>query len=619
MIEWNDVLAQRLHAPLRAWFAEQSLWTERNVEPVWQETRKEFEGELTLVLFGPAKAAGVKPELLATMLESFWPSLTLENGSPLIRTVRLAGGFLNLGLSYAYWRQRWSMGYSLSTDLVHVHADQANLPKRSKIVLEYSSPNTNKPLHLGHVRNNLLGDSMYRILKSLGHEVVRVQVINDRGIHICKSMLAWQKFGEGVQPKDVKTKGDHFVGHYYVLYEKAFQAQVEEAIKAGATREEAEATAPILQEARTMLQQWELGDEAVVNLWKMMNSWVYEGFDTTYDRLGIGFDRNYYESQTYVLGKNLVEQGLAQGVFRKDEKGAVWADLQDIGLDSKILLRSDGTSVYITQDLGTADQRQKDWGFDRMIYTVADEQNYHFKVLFAILDKLGFAWASRCHHLSYGMVDLPSGRMKSREGKVVDADDLMDEVQSLAEAKMGESEKLQALALEERQELALQIGLAALKFYILKVDPSKRMTFNPEDSIDMQGHTGPFVQYAHARIASMLARVVDLEPAEPSHPGLEPWSLDLHRDWLPAELELVRQFSQFAPAVNLAAEKYNPAHVADFAYSLATAFNRFYHDCPVLQENHAETRSFRIGLCQQTRQLLSDSLDLLGIKAPQRM
>ncbi len=619
MIEWNEVLVQRLDAPLRTWFVEQSLWSDRMVEPSWQETRKEFEGELTLVLFGPAKGAGVKPELLAAMLEPFWPTLTLENGSPLIRSVRLVGGFLNLGLSYEYWRQRWSLGYDLTHVSIHGNLNHEATRERSKIVLEYSSPNTNKPLHLGHVRNNLLGDSMYRILRSLGHEVMRVQVVNDRGIHICKSMLAWQKFGNGAEPNTSNVKGDHFVGHFYVLYEKTFQAQVEEAVAAGLTREEAEASAPILQEARTMLQQWEHSDESVVNLWKKMNAWVYEGFDITYERLGIGFDRNYYESQTYLLGKNLVEQGLVQGVFRKDEKGAVWVDLQDRGLDSKILLRSDGTSLYITQDLGTADQRQKDWPFDQMIYTVADEQNYHFKVLFATLEKLGFAWASRCYHLSYGMVDLPSGRMKSREGKVVDADDLMDEVQVLAEAKMGESEKLQSMGMDERKELALQIGLAALKFFILKVDPGKRMTFNPEDSIDMQGHTGPFVQYAHARIASMLDRVEGQEKVFQVKDESEPWTLDPNRSWLSAELDLIRQFSQFIPAVNLAAENHNPAHVADFAYSLATAFNRFYHDCPVLQESNAETRYFRIGLCKQTRFLLRDSLDLLGIKAPERM
>lgn len=614
MMEWNEVLVQRLDAPLRAWFAEQSLWEGIVIEPVWQETRKEFEGELTLVLFGLAKMAGVKPDLLSGMLGPLWSSLTLENGEPLIRSANQVGGFLNLGLSLAYWRQRWAKGYSLSNQSFDPVQGNAECGIRSKIVLEYSSPNTNKPLHLGHVRNHLLGDSMYRILSCLGHEIIRVQVINDRGIHICKSMLAWQKFGEGSDPMGSNMKGDHFVGEYYVLYEKAYQAQVKERIASGLTREEAESSAPILQEARTMLQQWEQGDETVVNLWKKMNAWVYEGFEATYERLGIGFDRNYYESQTYLLGKNLVEQGLAQGVFRRDDQGAVWADLQDIGLDSKILLRSDGTSVYITQDLGTAEQRQKDWGFDRMIYTVADEQNYHFKVLFAILGKLGFDWASRCHHLSYGMVDLPSGTMKSREGKVVDADDLINEVQALAEAKMVESEKLQAIAAEERRELALQIGLAALKFYILKVDPAKRMTFNPEDSLDMHGHTGPFVQYAHARIASMLARVPVQEKAL-----AESWTLDQGRSWLPAELDLIRQFSQFEPSVNLAAEQYNPAHVADFAYGLATAFNRFYHDCPVLQESQVETRKFRIALCNQTRLLLHDSLDLLGIKAPNRM
>jgi arginyl-tRNA synthetase len=614
MMEWNELLIQRLDVPLRAWFAGQPLWTGQAIEPVWQETRKEFEGELTLVLFGPAKAAGVKPDHVAGMLESFWDLLTLDDGQPLIRSFHQVGGFLNLGLSYPYWRRRWAMGYALGNSSAKNLPGTAASGMPSKIVLEYSSPNTNKPLHLGHVRNNLLGDSMYRILSSLGHQVVRVQVINDRGIHICNSMLAWQKFGKGEDPVSTGTKGDHLVGHYYVLYEKAYQAQVEEGLASGLTREQAEASAPILQEARAMLQQWEQGDKAVVSLWQTMNAWVYEGFEATYARLGIGFDRNYFESQTYLSGKNLVEQGLARGVFRKDLQGAVWADLQDAGLDSKILLRSDGTSVYITQDLGTADQRHKDWGFDRMIYTVADEQNYHFKVLFAILGKLGFDWAGRCHHLSYGMVDLPSGRMKSREGKVVDADDLMDVVQALAEAKMAESGKLHSMNPDDRKQLALDIGLAALKFYILKVDPAKRMTFNPEDSIDMQGHTGPFVQYAHARIASMLARL-----SVPERELTGYGNLDMDRPWLATELELIRHFSQFEPSVNQAADQYNPAHVADFAYSLATSFNRFYHDCPVLQETRAETRQFRIALCLQTLRLLRDALNLLGIKAPDRM
>lgn len=614
MLEWNDVLIQRLDSPLRAWFAEQACWEGSVIEPVWQETRKEFEGELTLVLFGPAKAAGLKPDQVAGMLTAWWDSLTLDDGQPLIRCVHQVGGFLNLGLSYEYWRQRWAKGYTLQGSTTARKQGDGAAVTRSKVVLEYSSPNTNKPLHLGHVRNNLLGDSMYRILSSLGHKVVRVQVINDRGIHICKSMLAWQKFSEGADPVSTGIKGDHLVGHYYVLYEKAYQAQVEEGLASGMTREQAQDSAPILHEARTMLQQWEQGDEHVVRLWQTMNAWVYEGFEATYTRLGIGFDRNYYESQTYLLGKNLVDQGLALGIFRRDELGAVWADLQDVGLDSKILLRSDGTSVYITQDLGTAELRHQDWGFDRMIYTVADEQNYHFKVLFAILGKLGFDWASRCHHLSYGMVDLPSGRMKSREGKVVDADDLIDEVQALAEARMAESEKLQSMEPHDRKQLALEIGLAALKFYILKVDPAKRMTFNPEESIDMQGHTGPFVQYAHARIASMLDRLSDTEKELTGY-----WNLDRDRPWHAAELNLVRQFSQFEPLVNLAAEQYNPAHVADFAYSLATSFNRFYHDCPVLQESWPETRQFRIALCQQTLDLLRESLNLLGIKAPERM
>jgi len=461
-----------------------------------------------------------------------------------------------------------------------------------------------------------LGDAMYRILSAVGHKVVRVQVINDRGIHICKSMVAWSRFGKGQSPQDAGIKGDHWVGHFYVLFEKAFQEEVQQLMGAGQSREEAEKSAPILEEARTMLQQWEQGNSEVVSLWQTMNQWVYEGFEQTYSRLGIGFDRNYYESKTYLLGKSLVLKGLDQGLFRRDDTGAVWADLQEEGLDSKVLLRGDGTSVYITQDLGTAEQRQEDWAFDRMIYTVANEQDYHFKVLFALLRKLGFPWAAWCQHLSYGMVDLPHGRMKSREGTVVDADDLMDEVEAMATAKLEQSEKLSDQSRAELEQLAREIGLAALKFYILKVDPTKRMVYNPEEAIDLQGHTGPFVQYAHARICSVLAK------AEKVCKGWEvkdPWSLDAGRALHEEELQLLRTFSDFSEQVHQAASRNNPSLVADFAYRLATAFNRFYHECPVLQEASEETRGFRLALCLQTRDLLALSLDLLGITAPLRM
>ncbi|MGA1666771.1 MAG: arginine--tRNA ligase [Bacteroidia bacterium] len=606
-MEWNTLLAQRLDEPLRTWFVSQEEWKEVPPRLVWQETRPEFEGELTLVLFGPAKQAGLSPASLAERLQGLLLGLTMEDGSALVRSVTSVGGFLNISLSQTYWRWRWNQGYVLG------RTDSSAPISPQTIVLEYSSPNTNKPLHLGHVRNNLLGDSMYRILKALGHRVVRVQVINDRGIHICKSMIAWQKFGQGKDPQAAGIKGDHWVGHFYVEFERAYQAEVQELIGQGRSQEEAENEAPILLEARRMLQQWEQGDPDVVALWKKMNTWVYDGFEVTYQRLGIGFDRNYYESETYLLGKNLVERGLKEGLFRRDESGAVWVDLQDSGLDSKILLRSDGTSVYMTQDLGTAEQRHKDWGFDRMIYTVANEQDYHFKVLFAILDRLGYTWAKQCYHLSYGMVDLPHGRMKSREGTVVDADDLMDEVQNLAAAKLAESDKLQDLDASHKDVLALQIGLAALKFYLLKVDPTKRMVYNPVDALDLQGHTGPFVQYAHARLSSVLSKV---GPDE----GLGGGSLSSeYTEWHSTERNLLRQFSRWDVSVHLAAEENNPSHVADFAYGLATAFNRFYHECPVLQEQDDQRRSFRIGLCRQTRSLLRESLALLGIAAPERM
>ncbi|MFM9142654.1 MAG: arginine--tRNA ligase [Bacteroidota bacterium] len=606
-MEWNTLLAHRLEEPLSAWFASQAEWKGAPPRLVWQETRPEFEGELTLVLFGPAKQAGVTPASLADRLQSLWSTLTLDNGLPLVASATSVGGFLNLSLSQAYWRWRWSQGYALDRK----DSTESNSPQT--IVLEYSSPNTNKPLHLGHVRNNLLGDSMYRILLALGNRVVRVQVINDRGIHICKSMLAWQKFGQGQDPQAAGIKGDHWVGHFYVEFERAFQTEVQSLVAQGRSQEEAENEAPILMEARRMLQQWEQGDPEVVALWQKMNTWVYQGFEVTYQRLGIGFDRNYYESETYLLGKTLVERGLSEGLFRRDDSGAVWVDLQDQGLDSKILLRSDGTSVYITQDLGTAEQRQKDWGFDRMIYTVANEQDYHFKVLFAILDRLGYSWAKQCYHLSYGMVDLPHGRMKSREGTVVDADDLMDEVQSMAAAKLAESDKLQDLDSSQKDALALQIGLAALKFYLLKVDPTKRMVYNPVEALDLQGHTGPFVQYAHARLSSVLSKVGADAVQESGGLGLA------YTAWQPTERNLLRQFSRWAVAVQAAAKENNPSHVADFAYGLATAFNRFYHECPVLQEPDPDRRSFRLGLCRQTRILLHESLALLGISAPDRM
>jgi len=616
-MESNRILKQYLEEPLRAWFGSRPEWQGNPVSLVFQETRKEFEGELTLVLFGPSKQAGLSPAALAGMLQPFLESLQLPDGAMLIRSVHGVGGFLNLGLSYEYWRQRWSRGYQV---LPLPQPEQGRTPSESTvaqtIVLEYSSPNTNKPLHLGHVRNNLLGDAMYRILSAVGHKVVRVQVINDRGIHICKSMVAWSRFGKGQSPQDAGIKGDHWVGHFYVLFEKAFQEEVQQLMGAGQSREEAEKSAPILEEARTMLQQWEQGNSEVVSLWQTMNQWVYEGFEQTYSRLGIGFDRNYYESKTYLLGKSLVLKGLDHGLFRRDDTGAVWADLQEEGLDSKVLLRGDGTSVYITQDLGTAEQRQEDWAFDRMIYTVANEQDYHFKVLFALLRKLGFPWAAWCQHLSYGMVDLPHGRMKSREGTVVDADDLMDEVEAMATAKLEQSEKLSDQSRAELEQLAREIGLAALKFYILKVDPTKRMVYNPEEAIDLQGHTGPFVQYAHARICSVLAK------AEKVCKGWEvkdPWSLDAGRALHEEELQLLRTFSDFSEQVHQAASRNNPSLVADFAYRLATAFNRFYHECPVLQEASEETRGFRLALCLQTRDLLALSLDLLGITAPLRM
>ncbi|HAP68562.1 MAG TPA: arginine--tRNA ligase, partial [Flavobacteriales bacterium] len=461
----------------------------------------------------------------------------------------------------------------------------------------------------GHIRNNLLGYSVSEILKANGHEVQKVQVINDRGIHICKSMLAWQKFGEGETPESSKLKGDKLAGKYYVDFDKRYKAQISELMEAGKTEDEAKAEAPLILEAREMLQKWEAGDEEVRALWTKMNGWVYKGFDATYGRLGVDFDKLYYESNTYLTGKDLVESGVEDGIFQKREDGSIWCDLTEDGMDQKLLLRSDGTAVYMTQDLGTAKLRYEDWpALNQLIYTVGNEQDYHFKVLFLILGKLGFDWAKNCYHLSYGMVDLPSGKMKSREGTVVDADDLMDEMVDTARAQSEERGKLEGMSSEEANELFETLGLGALKYFMLKVDPKKRMLFNPAESIDMQGNTGPFIQYTHARIKSVL-RKAEVETV--AVPKLDAINAN--------ERVLIQLLNQYPEIIKLAGDEYSPAVIANYTYELAKEYNTFYHECPILIEEDEKVKSLRLAISALTAQVISASMKLLGVSVPERM
>jgi arginyl-tRNA synthetase len=481
-------------------------------------------------------------------------------------------------------------------------------------MVEYSSPNTNKPLHLGHIRNNLLGYSVAEILKASGKKVYKTQIINDRGIHICKSMLAWQRFGNGETPESTGLKGDKLVGNYYVAFDKAYKQEIDQLIREGKSREEAEQNAPILLEAQEMLRRWEAGDVEVVTLWKTMNSWVYKGFEETYARLGVDFDRLYYESDTYLLGKEVVEDGLRKGVFFRKDDGSVWIDLTEDGLDEKIVLRSDGTAVYMTQDIGTAIQRVKDFpDITGMVYTVGNEQDYHFKVLFLILKKLGYNWAEHLYHLSYGMVDLPEGKMKSREGTVVDADDLIDDMARTAEDISRELGKLDGYTEQEKQELYRIIGLGALKYFILKVDPRKRILFNPEESVDFQGNTGPFIQYTFARIQSIL-RKADFDQ-EKQRKSVTKFQVPLH----PKERELVKQLLDFPGVVQAAAEEYSPAVIANYTYDLVKEFNSFYQQVSILGEADAEKRSFRVELSAQVAGVIRSGFGLLGIQVPERM
>ncbi len=564
-----------------------------------QKTRKDFDGDITLVVFPLLKISKSSPEQTGQLIGE-----RIVSKIDFVESFNVVKGFLNLSYTKEYWVSKLTeMQAAESFGFRQGGGHSRN------IMVEYCSPNTNKPIHLGHVRNILLGSSVASILQANGHEVKQVQIINDRGIHICKSMVAWQMFGSGETPQTSGLRGDKLIGKYYVEFDKRYQLEIAELVNSGKTQESAEKEAPLMIEAREMLKRWEAEDIEVRELWAKMNGWVYAGFDETFSRIGVSFDKLYYESDTYLIGRDLVEKGVEDGLFEKRDDDSIWCDLSDDGLDEKLLLRADGTAVYMTQDLGTAKQRYADWTeLNQLIYTVGNEQDYHFKVLFLILKKLGFEWAENCYHLSYGMVDLPSGKMKSREGTVVDADDLMDEMIAIAKQQSEEKGKLDDMSPEEAEDLFKMLGLGALKYFILKVDPKKRMLFNPEESIDMQGNTGPFIQYTHARICSII-RKVDSDGRLLS----EVDSLD------EKERALVRLLSQYPEAVHQAGEEYNPALVANYAYELAKEYNQFYHDHPILKEEDEQKRLLRISISEMTAKVIESSMGLLGVSVPERM
>jgi len=561
-----------------------------------QETRKEFEGETTIVTFPLTRVSRKSPEQTGNEIGAY-----LQENLPQVSAFNVIKGFLNISLSSAYLLDVFR-GTILSSSF-------GDLPSNGKkVMIEYSSPNTNKPLHLGHVRNNLLGFSVSEILAASGYEVIKANLVNDRGIHICKSMLAWQKFGNGETPESSGLKGDKLVGNYYVKFDQEYKKQIDELKAAGQTEEEAKKNAGLIKEAQLMLRQWEAGDEEVINLWKTMNSWVYAGFDVTYKSLGVEFDQYYYESDTYLLGKDIIDEGLEKKVFFRKEDNSVWIDLTADGLDEKLVLRGDGTSVYITQDLGTAQLKYDNFQMDESIYVVGNEQDYHFKVLFLILDKLGKSWAKGLYHLSYGMVDLPSGKMKSREGTVVDADDLIQEMVDTARQRTEELGKVDGFSEEDKANLYRMIGLGALKYFLLKVEPKKRLLFDPNESIDFQGHTGPFIQYTHARICSVLNRA---DVGAPVFDSIE--------DLSPVQRELILAISKYPAVVTAAAKEFSPALIANYAFDIAKLYNKFYHEEPILKEENADLRHIRLALSSSTASVLKKSMKLLGIDVPQRM
>jgi len=567
-----------------------------------QKTKKEFKGHYTLITFPLLKISKKSPEQTAHEIGTY-----LSEKLPFISEFNVIKGFLNLSISSSMWIEEL-MKINNTPDFGFTPVTN----KSPLYMVEYSSPNTNKPLHLGHVRNNLLGHSLSEILKANGVKVVKTNLVNDRGIHICKSMVAWKKWGNGETPQSSGKKGDHLVGDYYVLFEKNYKAEIEELMKQGLSKEEAEKKSPLMQEAREMLRRWEAGDPEVVALWEMMNQWVYEGFDETYKKLGITFDKVYYESQTYLVGKEMVLEGVKKGIFYQKEDGSVWADLTPYGLDHKLLLRADGTSVYITQDIGTAKLRFDDYPIDKMIYVVGNEQNYHFQVLAILLDMLGFKFGKGLLHFSYGMVELPEGKMKSREGTVVDADDLIDEMIDTAREISKELGKLDECSPEETEEIVTMIGMGALKYFILKVDPKKNMTFDPKESIDFDGNTGPFIQYTHARIKSVLRKAAEQGIEIPKKPDT---SVLLSEK----EKGLVQLLADFANIVKQAGEEYNISLIANYVYDLAKEYNQFYHDFPILREENTALRDFRLLLSKNIASIIQKGMSLLGIEVPERM
>ncbi|WP_455108129.1 arginine--tRNA ligase [Porphyromonas sp.] len=567
----------------------------------FQKTRSEFEGQWTLVTFPLLKISHKNPEVTAQEIGAY-----LQEHCTLVSGTQVVKGFLNLSIAPAAWIEDFN---AIRSDKTFGHKQaSADAPF---VMVEYSSPNTNKPLHLGHVRNNLLGYSIARILEASGNRVFKTNIVNDRGIHICKSMLAWQRWGNGATPESTGKKGDHLIGDFYVLFDKHYKAELTALMAEGKTKEEAEAASPLMAEARAMLRRWEDGDEEIRTLWSMMNSWVYAGFDETYKRMGVSFDEIYYESETYLLGKGEVLRGLEEGKFVQDPDGSVWADFTDEGLDRKILLRSDGTSVYITQDIGTAKMRFDKHPIDKMIYVVGNEQEYHFKVLSLLLDRLGYAFGKGLVHFSYGMVELPDGKMKSREGTVVDADDLMDEMTTTARAIAEEQGKAKDMTTEEANEVARRVGLGSLKYFILKVDPRKNMTFNPKESIDFNGNTGSFIQYTYARIRSLIRKSEDAGITLPSSfAGLTIST---------KEQELIAKIAEYAEAVTEAARTYSPAVIANYVYDLVKEYNQFYHDFSILKEENEELRAFRLALSEVVARTIASGFALLGIEMPERM
>jgi arginyl-tRNA synthetase len=567
-----------------------------------QPTNQEFEGSHTVVCFPLTKISRKGPEETAKMIGDY-----LVANSGLVGRYNVVKGFLNLVLSDSVWIKTFQA--------IDQNPSYGTLPLNGKeIMVEYSSPNTNKPLHLGHLRNNFLGWSVAEIFKANGYTVHKVQIINDRGIHICKSMAAWKLYGEGETPQSSGIKGDHLVGKYYVAFDKAYKAQIKARIEKGSSEAEAEKEVPIMKLASEMLRQWEQKDPEIISLWKMMNGWVYEGFSETYKKMEVDFDKLYYESETYLLGKEEVMRGLEKGVFFKKEDGSVWVDLTPDGLDQKVLLRADGTSVYMTQDIGTAILRFRDFPkIEGQIYTVGNEQEYHFKVLFLILSKLGYDWAQRCYHLSYGMVDLPSGKMKSREGTVVDADDLINEMVQEAEKQTKELGKVEDVNSTEAKELFNMIGLGALKFFLLKVDPKKRMLFDPNESIQLQGFTGPFIQYTHARIRAIMRKAEGLGIRS------DPSALQLTATLEPAEREIVQVLSRYESRLKDAAEQYSPAIIANYVYELAKEYNQFYQSIPIFNEADRAKLMFRVALSGSVSSVIKQGMHLLGIRVPERM